>query len=111
MNCFPFFWWIKFCSGCLIQVFSFGGQKKWSLVALDNWSSYIVKIVWELAWAESVLVILDEWSSYTGGCISRFDGSIISIDSNITYNIIRKFINLTVMSHTHFRVNLHSIVA
>ena len=42
------------------------------LVALDRWSSYTVAIVWELAWADSEVVVLDEWLSYTGGRISRF---------------------------------------
>ena len=53
--------------------FSFGGQKKWSLVALDRWSSYTITTVWELAWADSALVVLDDWLSYGGGRISRFD--------------------------------------
>ena len=30
-------------------------------------------IVWELAWADSGLVVLDEWWSYRGGRLSRFD--------------------------------------
>ena len=29
--------------------------------------------LWELAWADSELVVVGEWSSYRGGCISRFD--------------------------------------
>ena len=45
----------------------------WSLIALGRWSSYAVKIVWKLAWADSTLVVLDEWLSYRGGRISRFD--------------------------------------
>ena len=31
----------------LDRYFSFGGQKKWLLVALDRWSSYTVMIVWD----------------------------------------------------------------
>ena len=57
----------------LDRFFSFGGQKKWSLVALGKWSSYAVTVVWELAWADSALVVLDEWLSYIGGRISRFN--------------------------------------
>ena len=53
--------------------FSFGGQKKWSLVVLDSWSSYTVTVVWELAWADAALVILDKWFPCRGGRISRFD--------------------------------------
>ena len=76
MHSFPYFRWIKFCSGCFRQVFfSFGGQKEWSLVALDRWSFYTVTIVWELAWADSALVVLGDWSSYKGGRRSRFDCS------------------------------------
>ena len=74
MNCYPFLRWIKFCSGCSRQVFfNLGDKKRWSLVALDKWSSYTVTVVWELAWADSALVVLDEWSSYGGGRLSRFD--------------------------------------
>ena len=40
--------------------FPFGGQKKWLLVTLGRWLSYTVTIVWELAWADSALVVLDE---------------------------------------------------
>ena len=47
--------------------------KKWSLVALDTWSSYTVMIVWEFAWADSASVVLDEWPSYRGGRLNRFD--------------------------------------
>ena len=42
----------------LDSFFSFWGQKRWSLLALDRWSSYTVMIVWELAWADSALVVL-----------------------------------------------------
>ena len=73
MHSYPLLHWIKFCSSCFRQAFSFWGQKKWSLVVLDRQSSYTVPIVWELAWADSALVILDEWSSYRHGQLSRFD--------------------------------------
>ena len=56
-------------------IFSFGRQKKWSLVALDRWSSYTITIIWEFAWADSALVVLDEWSSYRGGRLGRCDCS------------------------------------
>ena len=48
-------------------------KKKWSLVALNRWSSYTVTNVWELAWADSALVVLDEWLSYRGDCLNMFD--------------------------------------
>ena len=57
----------------LDRFFSFGRHKKWSLVALDRWSSYTVTIVWEFARADPVLAVLDEWSSYRGGRLNRFD--------------------------------------
>ena len=70
----------KFYSGCFRQVFfSFGGQKKWLLVLLDRGSSYTVTIVWELAWADSALVILDEWLSYRDGQASRFDSILLCL--------------------------------
>ena len=47
--------------------FSFGKQKKQSLVMLDRGSSYTVTNVWEFAWADSALVVLDEWLLYRGG--------------------------------------------
>ena len=53
--------------------FSFGGQLKWSLVALDRWSFYTVTNVQEFAWADSALVSLNEWSNYRGGPLNRFD--------------------------------------
>ena len=43
------------------------------MVALERCLSYTVTLVWELAWANSVLVILEEWLSYRGGCLRRFD--------------------------------------
>ena len=63
----------RFAVVVLDSFFSFGVQKKWSLVALNRWSSYTVTIAWESAWADSALIVLDEWLSYKGGCISRFD--------------------------------------
>ena len=75
--CFLFLRWVMFCSGCFRQVFfSFGRQKKWSLVALGSWSSYTVTIVWEFALADSALVVLDKWSSYRGGHLNRFGCTI-----------------------------------
>ena len=82
MHCSHFLCWIKFCTGSFRQgFFSFGGQKKWSLVALDRWSSYTVTIVWELAWAVSALVVLDEGLSYRGIPLDLFFtcGTLISI--------------------------------
>ena len=63
----------NFVAVVLDSFFSFGRQKKWSLVVLDRWSSYTVTIVWELAWADSALVAIDECSSYRGGRLSRFN--------------------------------------
>ena len=54
-------------------LFLFGLQKKWSLVALDNWLFYTVMIVWEFAREDSAFVILDEWSSYRGGHLNMCD--------------------------------------
>ena len=56
-----------------MDYFSFGRQKKWSLVTLDRWLSYTVTIVREFAWAYSELVVLDDSSSYKGGRLNRFD--------------------------------------
>ena len=84
MHCFPFLHWIKFFSGCFRQfIFHLGDKKKLSLVALERWLSYTVKIVWELAWTDSSLVILDEWLSYRGGRISRFDCILSSVNQGI----------------------------
>ena len=63
MHCFQFLFWLKFCS--VLESFSFGVQKKWSLVTLDRWLSYVVMIVWEVAWVDSALVGLDKWLSYS----------------------------------------------
>ena len=41
------------------RLFSFGRQKKWLLVALSRWSSYIVTVVREFAGVDSILVVLD----------------------------------------------------
>ena len=71
MHCFRFLFWLKFCS--VLESFSFGVQKKWSLVTLDRWLSYVVMIVWEVAWVDSALVGLDIWLSFKGGHLSRFD--------------------------------------
>ena len=52
-----------------------------------------ITIVWELAWADSTLIVLDEWSSYRGACISRFDCTAIKIE---LYRILlpRSIVNL-----------------
>ena len=57
----------------LDKSFFMWGTKKWSLVALDRWSSYTVTLVWEFAWADSASVVLDKWSFYRGGHVSRSD--------------------------------------
>ena len=54
-------------------LFFISKTKKWSLVTLDRWSSYIVTIVQEFAWTDSALVVLDKWSFYRGGRLNRFD--------------------------------------
>ena len=73
IHCFPFLCWLKFRCDCSRQVFFHLGDKKWLMVTLDRCSSYTVTLVWELAWANSALVILEEWLSYRGGCLRRFD--------------------------------------
>ena len=79
--CFLFLCWVILCNGCFRQVlFSFGRQKKWSLVAWDRWSSYTVTIVWEFDGANSALVVLKEWSPYRGGRLNRFDCTIQTIN-------------------------------
>ena len=75
--CFPFLCWVKFCSGCLDSFFSFGGQNKWLLVALDRWSSCTVTILWEFAWMDSALIVLDKWPSYRGGRLYRYNWALI----------------------------------
>ena len=52
-------------SGHFRQVlFSFEEPKKRSLVALDRWSFYTGMSAWELAWADSTLVVLNKRLSY-----------------------------------------------
>ena len=34
-------------------------------------------IVWEFAWVESALFVLEGWSSYRGGCLNRFDKTVV----------------------------------
>ena len=63
----------------LDRLFSFGRQKKWSLVALNRWPSYTVKIVREFAGADSALVVSDEWSSDRGDRLSRFDSNLLCL--------------------------------
>ena len=90
--------------------FSFGRQKKWSLVALDRWSSYTVTILWEFAWGDSAQVALGEWSSYRGGRLSRFDccssGILNTIYHNSSYLLLfwkkKKFCNFSgILSLAH----------
>ena len=94
MHCFlmlvsHFFAVWSFVVVVLGRFFSLGRQKKWSLIALDRWSSYTVMIVWEftvmilweftvmIEWefarADSALVVLDEWSCDRSGCLNRLD--------------------------------------
>ena len=57
----------KVFSGRFRQAFfHLGDKKKWSLVALDGWSSYTKTILQEFDWADTALVILDQWLSYRG---------------------------------------------
>ena len=57
----------------LDRLFFIWETKKWSLVALNRWSSYAVTMVRGFAGADSALIVLDEWSPYRGGRLSRFD--------------------------------------
>ena len=76
IHSFPYLCWIKFCSGCLRQVFFFiWGPKRVVAGCVRQVVSYAVTIIWELARADSALVILGEWLSYKGGRITRFDCS------------------------------------
>ena len=68
----------RFLAVVLDRLFLIWETKKWSLVALDRWSSYAVTIVWEFAWADSALFILDEWLSYRGARLNRFDCNALS---------------------------------
>ena len=69
----------------LDRFLSFGaGKKRWSLVKLDKWPSHTVTILWELASADSALVVLDEWSSYKGGPLNRFDDICFQWKNEIT---------------------------
>ena len=66
-----FFTGQSFTGVVLDILFSFWGQKKWSLVVLDRWLPYI----WKLASVDTTFVILDKWLTYRGGCLSKFDCS------------------------------------
>ena len=65
-------WLDKVFSGCFRQTFLIWEKKKWSLVALDRWSSYTVTILWKFAWRTQ------DWLSYRGGCLDRFDCNALS---------------------------------
>ena len=58
--------------------FSFGRQKKWSLVALDRWPSYTVTMVRGFVRVDSAFVVLDKGSFYGGGHLNRFDCNALS---------------------------------
>ena len=64
----------------LHRIFSFGGQKKRSLVALDRWLCYIVTILRDLSGPRIVL-----WLSYGGGHISRFNNTKNPIENRTFY--------------------------
>ena len=83
MHCFPFHHWTKFCSGCFREVFFTWVTKKLLLVTLDKWLSYPVTIVWELALADSALVVLNKFLSYGGGRLSRFDCTDLVYHANL----------------------------
>ena len=46
-----------FAVAVLDSFFFIWGQKKWLLVALDRWWTYTVMIIYQLAWADSGLVV------------------------------------------------------
>ena len=77
--------WIKFFIGCFRQAFFIWETKMWSLVTLDRWPYYRVKILCEFAWADSVLV-LDKWSSYRSGHLNRFDWNALMIFKCIIFH-------------------------
>ena len=68
-----FFTGYSFIVAVFDRFFLFGRQKKWSLVALDRWSSYTVMIAWAFACADSALVVLEEWWFDRDGRLNRFD--------------------------------------
>ena len=80
----------------VLDSFSFGRQKKRSLVALDRWSSYAITTVWESAWVDSALVVLDEWSSYRGGRSNRFD----CVSNNEQQQFVKWAFDQTAVSNT-----------
>ena len=88
--CFQFLRWVKFHCGCFRQFFFFFHfwGKKWSLVALDRWSSYTVTIVLEFAWVDLALVVLDKWSSYRGGHLNRFDCNGSNHDEKSSFKML-----------------------
>ena len=55
-----------------------GDKKKWSLVALNRWSSYTVTIEWEFTGVDSELVVLERWS-HKGGRLNRCDSNALSL--------------------------------
>ena len=96
---FPNFSLGKSLSGCFRKgFFHLGDKKKLSLVALNRWPSYTVTIIWEIAWADSLLVVLDEWWSYVGGRLNRFDCNYVSWFFNLCLwtNIIL-YLNVTLI--------------
>ena len=61
-------------------------------------------IVWEIALADSALVVLDEWSSYRGGRLSRFNYTQclerLHTHTEITSEKIKLTKNLVNTNHT-----------
>ena len=65
--------------------FIWGGGAKKVVVGHVRWSSCTVTIVWELAFADSTLIVLDKWLSYRGGHISRFDCNFLVVYKEVTF--------------------------
>ena len=73
---------------------------------LDRWSSYTVRIVWEFAWAGSVLVVLGEWSSYRNGRLNRSDCMNIYIYIYILI-YIHTYIYIYIYIHTNVYIFIY----
>ena len=78
--------------------FSFWEQKKWLLVALGWWSSYIVTDVLQLAWTDSALVVLDELAFYRG--------VLLTVPAPYTHT--HTHTHTHTYTHTHTRTHAHT---
>ena len=76
MDSFPYFRWIKFCSGCFRQVFFFIWGPKRVVAGRVRQVFVLYSNDWVgIGLGGLSIVVLGEWSSYKGGRRSRFDCS------------------------------------